>query len=294
MMEATPSTTGAEPSRGPGADTGETACRVQRLRIYPLKGGAGVEVDRMPFDEVGPEHDRRWMVVRRDGTFMTQRNEHRLALIRALPEDGGLSLSAPGASRISVPVPTGAGVPVRVWEDTVDASAAGRDADEWLTKMLGYEARLVYFPASSVRATNPDFAPGRRVSFADGYPALLITGASVDELARRSGRSLALERFRPNIVVGPARPHEEDRWRQFTIGAMTFKGVKLCARCSVTTVDQSTGAAHPEGEPLRTLARYRNIEGKVFFGVNVVHAAPGSIGVGDRLRVVERGSVATG
>lgn len=279
---------------GPTAVDRDGVCRIERLRVYPLKGGAGAEVETMTFDEVGPENDRRWMVVRPDGTFITQRQEPRLALIRALPETGGLSLSAPGTGDLSVETPSGANLRVQVWASSVDAAGAGRAADAWLTDLLGYEARLAHLPMTSVRNTNPEFAPGARVSFADGYPALLVTGSSVDELSRRAGRRMEIERFRPNLVVGPARPHAEDRWRQITVGAMAFRGVKLCARCTVTTVDQATGARHPDGEPLRTLARYRNIEGKVFFGLNVVHAGPGTIRLYDPVQVVERGSVPVG
>ena len=272
----------------------DDVCRVQRLRIYPLKGGAGIDVERMAFDEVGPVHDRRWMVTRSDGTFITQREESRLALVGARPVNDGLVLSAPQAPDLHVETPSGGGFPVRVWTSLVDAAAAGDEADAWWTGFLGYEARLAHMPNTSQRATNPDFAPGARVSFADGYPALLVTASSIDELSRRAGQPLEMERFRPNIVVGPARPHAEDRWQRLRIGSFPLRGVKLCARCSVTTVDQETGTRHATGEPLRSLARYRNIEGKVFFGLNVVHDEKGSIALGDPVLIEERASVATG
>ena len=129
------------------------------------------------------------------------------------------------------------------------------------------------------------------MSFADGYPALLVSEASVDELGRRAGRAIPVERFRPNIVVTGSYPHDEDKWARFAIAGLAFSCVKLCARCKVTTTDQETGARDPDREPLRTLALYRRIESLVYFGVNVVHHGPGRIAVGDSIEVRERGIV---
>ncbi len=284
---------GASSSR-PRKGSADTTIRVRRLRLYPLKGGRGFDVDQMAFDSAGPVHDRRWMAVHPDGHFITQREEPRLATIGARILPDGVGLSAPGLDPISVKVPPGSGFPVQVWTSTVDAAPAGPDADAWITELFGYPARLAHLPQSSVRPTNPAFAPGGRVTFADGYPALVITAASFAELERRADTPLEIERFRPNIIVGPTRPHAEDRWRGMSIGAMDFRGVKLCARCKVTTLDQATGERHPGNEPLKTLARYRNIEGKLFFGLNVTHAGEGSISVGDPVTVTERGSVPIG
>ena len=110
-------------------------------------------------------------------------------------------------------------------------------------------------------------------------------------MARRVGRAIPVERFRPNIVVSANRPHEEDFWKEFTIGTLPFRGVKLCARCKVTTTDQETGVRDPDREPLRTLARYRRIESLVYFGVNTVHLAHGPVSLGDAVEVQERGIV---
>ncbi|MDH3223405.1 MAG: MOSC domain-containing protein [Gemmatimonadota bacterium] len=281
------------PPRG-SADAAEATVGVQRLRLYPLKAGRGFDVDRMAFDAAGPVHDRRWMAVHPNGHFITQREEPRLATVSARILEDGLSLSAPGQDPIAVKTPSGSGFPVRVWTSAVDAAPADAEADAWLTELFGYPARLAHLPLSSVRPTNPAFAPGGRVTFADGYPALVITAESFAELQHRAEGPLEIERFRPNIIVGPTRPHAEDRWRGMRIGRMDFRGVKLCARCKVTTLDQDTGERHPGNEPLRTLARYRNIEGKLFFGLNVVHAGEGSIKVGDAVTITERGSVPVG
>ncbi len=266
--------------------------RVVRLRVHPVKGARGSDVETLQFEEMGPRFDRRWMVVRPDGGFVTQRETPRLATIRPTLAGDSLTLEAPDAPAIDLPLaPQGERLRVTVWSSVVDVRTVSPSADAWLSTLLGSAHRLVFMDDEDVRHTDPAYADGHRVSFADGYPALLVSQGSVDELARRVGREIPVERFRPNIVVSGDRPHEEDYWKEFTIGGLPFRGVKLCARCKVTTTDQESGVLDPEQEPLRTLARYRRIESLVYFGVNTVHLATGQISLGDPVEVHDRGIV---
>ncbi len=265
---------------------------VVRLRIHPVKGARGSDVETLHFEEMGPRFDRRWMVVRPDGSFVTQRETPRLATIQPTVGDDALTLEAPDAPALHLPLtPRGERLRATVWSSAVDVRTVSPAADAWLSSLLGSEHRLVFMGDDDLRHTDPAYAEGHRVSFADGYPALLVSQGSVDELARRVGREIPVERFRPNIVVSGGRPHEEDFWKEFAIGGLPFRGVKLCARCKVTTTDQQTGIRDPEQEPLRTLARYRRIESLVYFGVNTVHLATGPISLGDPVEVHERGIV---
>ena len=265
---------------------------VARLRIHPVKGARGFDVEDMEFDEMGPRFDRRWMVVGPDGTFVSQRGTPRLATVRPGVDGDTLTLEAPGVDALTVPVaPQGNPIRVGVWSSVVDVRTVAPEADAWLSSVLGSPHRLVFMGDRDIRNTDPAYADGHRVSFADGYPALLISLGSVDELARRAGRAIPLERFRPNIVISGERPHEEDFWRSFSIGGLRFGGVKLCARCKVTTTDQESGARDPDREPLRTLARYRRIESMVYFGLNVVHHGTGRILLGDPVEILDRGIV---
>jgi len=265
---------------------------VTRLRVYPVKGTRGVDLDAMEFDQLGPRCDRRWMIVTPDGEFVSQRGTPRLATIRPRLENGSLALAAPGAETLTLPVDAGGGgVRVRIHGTAAAARTVGAEADAWLSSVLGGEFRLVFMRNRDARATDPEFAPGHQVGFADGFPVLLVSESSVDELSRRIGQPLPVERFRPNIVVTGDSPHDEDRWQRFAIGGLAFEGVKLCARCKVTTVDQDSGVLDPASEPLRTLAHYRRIESHVYFGVNVVHSGRGRIAVGDAVDVLERGYI---
>lgn len=266
--------------------------RVTRLRIHPVKGARGFDVQDMDFDETGPRLDRRWMVVGPDGTFVSQRGTPRLATVRPKVDGGDLTLEAPGAEALTVPVaPRGNSIRVSVQSSVMDVRTVAPEADAWLGSVLGSPHRLVCMGDRDIRCTDPAYADGHRVSFADGYPALLVTRGSVAELARRAGRAIPMERFRPNILVSGNRPHEEDFWRSFTIGGLSFSGVKLCARCKVTTIDQESGLRDPDREPLRTLARYRRVESLVYFGLNAVHHGTGRISLGDPVEVLDRGIV---
>jgi uncharacterized protein YcbX len=262
---------------------------VAQLLRYPLKGGRALTAPLLPLDAFGPENDRRWMAVDPEGNQVTQREAARLCLVGARPVDNGLELSAPGQSPLVVPlVDAGSEVrSVRIWKDRCAAIDQGDEAADWIATWLARECRLVHMPASTHRRTDPEFDPvGGRVSFADGYPLLVASEASLDALNQRLAEPLPMSRFRPNVVVRGADPWEEDSWRRFLIGPLRFDAVKPCARCQVTTIDQDSGAAGRE--PLTTLARFRKRGSGVLFGMNVVHRDRGTLRVGDPVTIETR------
>lgn len=272
--------------------------QVTRLFVYPVKGCAGTEVPAVELDAFGPRNDRRWMVVGTDpGRFLTQRSHPAMALIRPRVDDGGgLAVDAPGEETLAVAVPPARAFrrPVRVWADGVEAADAGDEAARWLSRVLGDDVRLVHMPDDVIRPVDPSRAPrsDARVSFADGFPLLVVSEESLGELNRRLAATgagpLPMDRFRPNVVVLAGEPHGEDRWERARLGAIEVRGVKPCARCVVTTVDQSTGKGGVE--PLRTLATYRRREdGQVLFGQNAVHMQTGRLSVGDPVEILEAG-----
>ena len=149
-------------------------------------------------------------------------------------------------------------------------------------------------PDTTRRSVEPQYVPDRdmdrlpAVSFADGYPYLLIGQASLDHLNQRLEQPINILRFRPNIVVTGIVPHDEDAWFQFRIGDVSFHGVKPCARCVLTTIDPKTGQKGKE--PLRTLSTYRQWNHKILFGQNVLPdlATAGVLRVGQSVMVVNR------
>lgn len=259
------------------------------LGLHPLKSARGVRIETAEAGPTGLRHDRRWMIVDADGRFVSQREDPRLGRIVPSIEDGRLRLRAPGAPELALPLEVRDGPPraVTVWGDRVEGIGCGDEADAWVAALLGPGHRLVAMPDDAVRPVDPGYAePGDRVSFADGFPYLLTTTASLDELNRRAGTRLAMERFRPNLVIAGAEAFEEDRWRRVRVGEVVFRVAKPCARCVITTLDPDTQEAGVE--PLRTLAHFRASDGKVLFGENLLPDGSGTLRIGDSVEVLER------
>ncbi len=258
------------------------------LYVYPLKSARGIALERATIDERGIEHDRRWMVVDGRGVFVSQRTHPRLALVGTALEGDALRLSAPGLPNVTVVPPDehAAAMPVRVWNDDVGAFPAAATASAWISEHLGARCTLVHLPDSAARRVKAPYRPASLVSFADAFPFLLLSEASLAELNRRLDRPVPMDRFRPNLVVSGCAPHAEDSWRRIRIGDVVFTVAKPCSRCVVVATDQSTGERHRE--PLATLATYRLQEGKVMFGQNLIHEGEGMLAVGEPVGGAER------
>jgi uncharacterized protein YcbX len=253
--------------------------------VYPVKACGGVPLTTARVVERGLEHDRRYMLVDRAGVFVSQRERPELSQVSTRLENNRIVLSAPGAGELALPLALSDGerVPYRVWSSDGEALAHA-DGGHWFSALLGDEVSLVYMPDDEHRAVNPARArPGDIVSFADGYPMLLISQASLDDLNGRLPEPVEMRRFRPNLVIDGATPYAEDSFTQLYIGELGFRAVKRCDRCSVTTVDPATGQRGKE--PLRTLAKYRLEDGKVWFGMNLIHDACGSLDLGHTVRL---------
>lgn len=240
--------------------------------------------------------DRRWTLIDDGGKVVTQREQPRLALAAAEPGAGGsVRLSAPGRAPLTVSVPEPGGtVPVNIFGTKVDAVPAAEAAHAWCSAYLRAAVRLVHMddPATR-RPVDPEYAlPGETVSFADGYPLLVATTASLDALnsliaeGPHAGEGpLPMNRFRPNVVVAGTEAWAEDHWSRICLGEVVFRVAKASGRCVVTTTDQDT--ALRGREPLRTLARHRRVGSRLIFGQNLVPLSRGTIRVGDPVRVLD-------
>jgi uncharacterized protein YcbX len=228
-------------------------------------------------------------VVREDGQFLSQRNYPKLALARALIEaDGSLVLSATGRPNLHVAVPEGGERrSVTVWNDTFDAVTADQRAAEWFTDFLGTPCRLVFMDENSCRPVARKYGrEGDVVSFADAAPLLLACDVSLADLNRRLAHPLEMSRFRPNVTVDGHVPWEEDDWKMIRLGDVPFEVTHRCARCVVTTIDQESGEKSSDGEPLKTLARFRRDADGVYFGQNLLPRGVGVIQLGDAVEVI--------
>jgi len=268
--------------------------RVEAIRIYPVKSAGSVDLGRSTVDSCGLRDDRRWMVVDMDGRFLTRRTEPGLARIGISDDGSGWLLDFGDAAPEPLPRRLVGGVPVEVdiWGERVRALEGPRDASERISAHLGRAVRLVWVPDEGLRPVDPAYgSEGDRVSFADGYPLLLVNEASVREASRIAGRPLADRRFRPNVVISGADAFAEDGWASIRIGEVTFEVVKPCARCRVVDLDPATGEY--EGGVLKALSTFRRSDGKVLFGENLVPRSEGDVHVGDAVVILERRATAS-
>ncbi len=259
---------------------------VTTISVYPVKSLRPVRPENWMVERRGLKHDRRWMVVDQDGVFMTRREIPEMAKIGAVPDADGLAFSKGGMDSLSVPIkPQGPLGPVNVWRTRTTARYVSAEADEWLSTAIGQSCRLVYMPESAKRRVNSEYNAGQDfVGFADAYPILVASEASIEELNGRLDSPIPIQRFRPNIVIRGCGPFEEDTWTRLQIGDVTLRAARPCIRCLVTTQDADTGA--PLGpEPLKTLATYRKVKNGVKFGMYYIPETLGCIALGDACRI---------
>ncbi len=250
--------------------------RVTDLRVYPIKSCRGIARQEVVLTSRGLAWDREWMLVRPDGTFVTQREFPALALVETSLTKDALEVRAPGQTPLNVelaPARDRVGCEVVVWGDACAAWDEGPEAAGWFSGYLGTNVRLVRFDPCRRRLSDLTTTDGVEAenAFSDGFPLLLVAEESLEDLNRRvEGPPLSMDRFRPNVVVAGAGPYMEDRVGVWRSGRFEFRLVKACTRCRVTTTDQSTAVVGVE--PLRTLAGYRRDErlGGVIFGQNMI------------------------
>jgi uncharacterized protein YcbX len=261
---------------------------LSEIWIYPIKSLGGIRLTEAMVQERSLQYDRRWMIVDSTSRFVTQRTVRQMALIDVEKVVNGFEVkhrSDPSTSFfLPLKLVSNEPVKVQVWDDEVEAITVSHEADALLSTWLGQPVRLVMMPDWSNRPVDPDYAQeGENVSFADGYPLLVIGQSSLDDLNARLEKPVTMHRFRPNLVVEGSEPYAEDSWRNLRIGKTIFRGVKACSRCILTTIDPATGEKGTE--PLKTLATYRKRNNKIYFGQNLL-AHPGQICLGDTVEIL--------
>ena len=264
---------------------------ITQLFTYPIKSLGGIALPEIKTEIRGLQYDRRWMLIDQEGVFLSQREFPKMALLRPEISSSDLWVRPLNNEQEIIEIPLAPPTPsspiqVRIWNDFCQATLVGPKQDEWFSDFLGTSCRLVFMPDHSHRPVNPKYAhEGEQVSFADGYPYLIIGESSLADLNQRLEEPVPMNRFRPNIVFSGGLPFEEDQWTNFKIGNTSFRGIKPCARCQITTIDQ--GTAQVGKEPLRTLAQYRRKGNGVVFGQNACwmpkNSEAESIKIGDIL-----------
>lgn len=289
--------------------------QVSGVNIYPVKSLTGVALQEVIVTKRGFQHDRRWMLTDRENMFFTQRQFPKMATITVEVTGNGLRVTSKDGDILNIPFRPESGErrQVTIWQSVCEAEVYDDQVNEWFGRVLDIDCQLVHMPDTTERHVSERFDSGNDiVSFADGYPVMLLGEKSLEELNRRIAESgsadkevrvpLPMNRFRPNIVVSGSDAFAEDGWQRIRIGEVVFRVVKPCARCSITTVDQVQGKFTGK-EPLRTFAKFRAARDvypetfesfgipapDVLFGQNLIpESSGGMISIGDSVEVIER------
>jgi len=260
---------------------------VSQLFIYPAKSMGHIALDASAVDRFGLHNDRRWMLVDNQGVYITQRQYPRMCLISASLMGNQLVLQAPEMPVIRVaeakPDQT---VSVKVWNDQCKAYDCGEAIAQWLSEFMAIKCRLVYFPENENRRVDQGYArPEEHTAFSDGFPILLISQASLDDLNSRLETPVPMTRFRPNLVISGCEAFAEDKWKTLKTGNLVLRVVKPCSRCGIPGIDTETGEKGKE--PLLTLSQYRREDNKIFFGQNVIANNTGQLEIGMPVEILE-------
>ncbi|MDO6486507.1 YcbX family protein [Colwellia sp. 6_MG-2023] len=271
--------------------------KVSSIHIYPIKSTAGISLPNSKVEELGLAFDRRFIVCDPSGQFITARTEPKLCLVQTTMTEQGVALSAPNMEMLTLSYQefTDQYHNVMVWGDEVNGQFCSQKANNWFSDYLQRPCELLYFGKNSHRERKPNTDNARKIAFADGYPILLISKASLNDLNKRllanssnnSPQDISMAQFRPNIVVDDCLPFAEDSWQHIRIGEVEFKVSKPCERCIFTTVNPSNGEKHPQQQPLKMLKSFRqDHNGEVLFGQNLIALNKGTISQGDTLTVL--------
>mgnify|MGYP003381603113 FL=1 len=269
---------------------------ISGLWVYPIKSCRGIDLTTSILTADGLAWDRHWMLIDREGRFLTQRQFPRMTLIATQLGEDSLRVSATGLSDLQVPFGhEGEIVTASVWSDQCQAIDAGEPAASWFSEVLGTDCRLVAFDKRAKRISDPEFAgdSGASTLFSDGFALLVIgegsLGALNERLIEKGAEAVSMARFRPNLVLRGVEAFDEDYIRELRgKRGLILRFVKSCARCLITNVDPATGMRDVTGEPLTTLNQFRiDRDFGTTFGQNaiVLGGAGDRVSIGDELQV---------
>jgi len=262
---------------------------LSKIMVYPIKSLGWIEPEEWEVQKRGFKLDRRWMLVDEEGNFVSQRKFPQLAILKTeITSSGILVKNSFTQENFEIPfeIKKKKQLKVKIFNDETSALYAGNQASNFFSNFLKTKVKLVFMPEEFTRPVNPAYGSKKDiVSFADGFPYLLINTASVVNLNKRLKKKIPAERFRPNLIIEGKIPFEEDGWSKIKIGEIIFKIVKPCSRCTVITVNQKTGEKEPE--PLKVLSEFRKVENKVMFGENLIAAREGKLKIGDKIEILE-------
>ncbi|MCJ8318695.1 MAG: YcbX family protein [Colwellia sp.] len=271
--------------------------KLSQISVYPIKSTAGITLSSSWVDELGLSFDRRFVLTDDKGQFITARTDPILCLIQANVTPTGLVLTAPDMPKLIVNYQQFSNTyqNIVVWHDNVNAQQGSNEHHQWFSRYLNRPCQLLHFGELSKRIVPKTSSRTNQLAFADGYPLLLISQASLNDLNARCPTTISMSQFRPNLVVDNCEAFAEDTWSHIRIGEVEFELRKPCSRCIFTTINPETGQKHSHQEPLTSLKAYRqaaegDLKGEILFGQNLIPLNQGQIKTTDTVTIIKKKS----
>jgi len=274
--------------------------QLSQISVYPIKSTAGIALSSSWVDELGLSFDRRFVLTDDNGQFITARTEPSLCLIQANLTATGLVLTAPDMPKLIINYQQLSDTyqNVVVWDDNINAQQGSNKHHQWFSRYLNRPCQLLHFGESSTRKVPSTSSRTNQLAFADGYPLLLISQASLNDLNKRCPTTISMSQFRPNLVVDNCEAFAEDTWSHIRIGEVEFELRKPCSRCIFTTINPDTAQKHSHQEPITSLKTYRqaaegDLKGEILFGQNLIPLNQGQIKTTDAVTIIKKKSSPT-
>ena len=175
-----------------------------------------------------------------------------------------------------------------------------KEANDWFTKYLKSEAKLVKFLPGSMEYRKTDVHTEEKliqdeqlpIVYQDECAVALANQSSIDDLNSRLTKEnqVSYLNFRPNILVRATGAFVEDSWKDLQLGSAHLSLSKPCHRCTTTTTVMERGVKNADFEPLETLRKYR-VNGQwshlysnsPIFGLSLSPKVNGTVKVGDQV-----------
>lgn len=263
---------------------------IHSLHVYPIKSCQGIDLDSAELTTTGIRYDRHWMLIDKQGQFLSQRQLPAMALVKTEFNTDELLVTDAQGRQLEIPLqqPQQNRQTVKIWKDECQASLVSQQASRWFSEALDTDCDLVYLPQTEQRKVDTNYArEGQIVGFADGFPLLILSRAVINVLNDKLEDPVNINRFRANIIIDGCEAHAEDQWQSITVNNIEILLAKPCSRCVIPSIHQHTAEKH--ATILRTLAGYRRGEnGKVYMGQNGLHKDTGWIRVGQPVTAIRR------
>ncbi|KGJ87842.1 MOSC domain-containing protein [Thalassotalea sp. ND16A] len=260
--------------------------QLSSIYSYPIKSTKGLALTSSLVTDTGLEHDRHFVITDLNGKFITGRTKSKLVLVTCSITTDGLMVKAPGMAILHIDRTklSARYQLISVWNDKILSQHCDDEIDLWFSTYINSPCKVYFLGDKSERKVE---GYNKNLSFADGYPLLLLSEASLSWLNHKLPSEINIEQFRPNLVVSNCSAFAEDGWQKIRIGEVEFVISKPCSRCVFTTVNEQTGIRSSDKEPMATLQNFRRADDRqVYFGQNLVALNQGIINIGDKVEVI--------